>query len=247
MKKLAGHIGALAMLVVLAPLAHANYVLSYSTDGGATVHLCPGEPAGGFASDTLATCFASPTVVAAGVTITTFQGTSNSPGGPAISMQTGSVTTIDASVAGTLILYLAAQNFSFPTAPPGFVTDDTSLTVIPTQDTGTVALTNCVDQSNGTAPPVGPFCSSPAISVTNATISFSGVTQQSNAGFGSTATLSSMFSLSEMITIAFSAGTLEVQTRQVLSSVPEPASIVFLGTTTLVLISFFRKRLASRS
>jgi len=243
MKKLAGFLGGLAVLVVSSPLAHANFVLSYQIGAGAIVN-CANA-----ASDTLATCFAVPTAIGSGLTVTTFQGTSNSPGAPTNSMQTGSVTDITATTAGvTLTLWLAAQDFTTPITPPPII-DATSLTVIPTNGTGSVTLVNCVDQSNGTAPPLpGVFCSAPAFTNTNPVINYSGTTSQSNNAGGTFSPLASPFSLSEKVTIGFTtAGEIEVQTRQVLTSVPEPTSIMLLGSVTLGLVSLFRKKLAGRS
>jgi hypothetical protein len=242
MKKLAGFLGAVAALVVSAPLAHANYVLSYQLDAGSIVNCA------NVASDTLATCFASPTAIGglAGVTITQFTGTSNSPGTAASAQQTGSVVDITTTGAGKLTLWLAAQNFSQPVTPPS-ITDRTSLTIIPTFGTGSATLANCVDQSNGTAPTPGTFCSSSALTVNNS-LAYSGTTALSNNNSGTVTSLASKFSLSEMVVITFTqASEIEIQTRQVLSSVPEPASIILLGTTTLGLISLLRKKVASRA
>lgn len=238
MKKLAGFLGVMA-LMAFAPLAHANYVLSYNSGAGAT-------NCANVASNTLASCFATPTGIGGGITVTSFEGTSNSPGTAGGAQQIGSVVDISTTGAGTLTLWLAAQGFTAPTTPPN-ITDATSLTVIPTSGLGTVTLESCVDQSDGTAPPTGTFCSAPALTVTNPTINYSGDTSQSNNDSGVITSLAATFSLSEVITITFTeASEIEVQTRQVLTAVPEPGSIVLLGTVLVGLGTLIRKRVASQ-
>ena len=252
MKKLAGFLGAVAVLVVSAPLAHATYVLGYST----TVPIA-GTPCLALgATDNLATCFPSATLLpASNITITQFTGTSNSPGTAATAQQTGSVVDITTTGSATLYLWLAAPNFTQPVTPPG-ITDRTSLTVIPTSGSGSASLSSCIDLSNGTTPSVPGFCASPATGspilnftfwsdATSVSTNNSGpITSLVPAGPGSPPT----YSLSEMLTITFTgASEIEVQTRQVLSSVPEPASIILLGTTTLGLISLLRKKVANRA
>jgi hypothetical protein len=243
MKKRAGFLMALAALAVGTPLAHANYKLSYDVGAGAV-------ECANVASNTLATCFASPTFVggAAGITMTQFTGNSNSPGTPANAQQQGSVVDIATTGPGTLTLWLAAQDFTNPVTPPG-INIATSLTVIPTSGSGSVTLTSCVDQSNGTAPPLpGVFCSAPAYTDDNPTINYSGTTSQSNNDGGLILALAAPYSLSQRIVITFTtASQLQVQSRQVLAAVPEPAGIVLMGTATLGVIALLRKRAARRA
>jgi hypothetical protein len=153
----------------------------------------------------------------------------------------------------TLDLWLAAQNFTMPVTPPS-VNDATSLTLIPTFGSGSVSLDNCVDLSNGTAPastaPTGPhsFCSMPAPGTPiNDSMGFSGNTSSSTNNTALLSTITSPFSLSEHVTITFTgASELEIQTRQVLTPVPEPAAILLLGSTLLGVTTLFRKKLARR-
>ena len=248
MKKLAGSLGLFAVLVVSAPLARANYVLSYSVTGVPGATQCAAPP-----SDTLASCFAAPTFIggAAGITITQFTGTSNSPGTPGLSRQTGSVVDIITTGPGTLDLWLGAPDFTNPSALP--LIDTTSLTIIPTFGIGSANLANCVDLSNGTVPPPPlpgtAFCVTPAggTPVLNSA-TYSGTTSLASNNHATLTSISTPFSLSEHIVIAFTtASEIEIQTRQVLSAVPEPASIILLGTTTLGLISLLRKKVANRA
>ncbi len=239
MKKLAGFLGVLS-LVALAPLARANYQISYQLNGGAITNCANSS------NDDLATCFTSPTNIGGGVTITQLTGTSNSPGTTGEAIQTGSVVDITTTGSGTLNLWLAAQDFTMPVTPPG-LNDKGSLTVIPTSGTGTVALTNCVDQSNGTAPPLGPFCSTPAVQFNNPMITYSDTTSQSNNVSAGISNLSAPFSLSELVTITFSsASEIEVQTRQVLAT-PEPASIMLMGSLLAGIATLIRKKAARRA
>jgi len=242
MNKIRGVVLSTLAFIGSASLAHANYVLSYQIGAG------PITNCANVASDTLATCFSAPTSVGSGVTFTQFTGTSNSPGTVASAMQTGSVVDITTTGAITIHLWLAAQDFTAPTVPPGFILDAASLTVIPTSGSGSVTLTDCVDKSNGTAPPTGVFCSTPALSLTNPTINYSGNTSQSNNASGTITTLGSPFSLSEEVTITIAAASeLEIQTRQVLTAVPEPGTIVLLGSLLVVIATVFRKRVARQA
>src|SRR5579859_2369591 len=105
MKKLTTFLGVL-LLVSCAQLAQAAYQISYSLTGapGATTVGC--VPTG----DTLDSCFAAPTNIGGGVTITSLQGTSNSPGDATNSRQAGSTLEIDTTSAATLTIWLAAPN-----------------------------------------------------------------------------------------------------------------------------------------
>ena len=81
MKKLAGFLGAVGMLAV-APLAHANYSISYQIGAGAIVQCANSS------DDTTASCS---NVSSGGVTIQGLSGNSNSPGGAPPTKQTSRV------------------------------------------------------------------------------------------------------------------------------------------------------------
>jgi len=237
MKAIVSFAGAL-LLACFAPLAHANFQISYQVGAGPIIN-CANS-----GTDTLASCFAVPTVIDAtsGLQITQLTGTSNSPGTASQARQTGSVVDIINTNAVTLKIWLAAQDFTAPTTPPA-IDYKTSLTIIPTTGIGSATLESCVDTSNGTAPPLGSFCSSSAATLNNAT-SYAGTTSLASNNESTISSLSGTYSLSQLLTLTLGAGSeVEVQTRQVLTPVPEPISIALLGAVFLLTSrSILRKR-----
>lgn len=233
-------IGALAM--VIAPMAHADFVISYNSGGGAIQCSPSGAP------DTGTTCFTAQTnigTVANPILIQNLSGNSNSPGTSSLSRQAGSVFDIETGASGaTVTIWLAAQNFAMPIAPPALAIQDvSSLTLIPTQGTGTVALQSCIDQNNGTAPPNGTYCGAAGDLKINSSLGYTDTTSHSVDVTGFTTSLSAPFSLSQMVTLTLGANTiLEVQTRQVLTPVPEPFSIALLGGVILLTTRSIRRK-----
>jgi len=234
MRKFTSVLGAVAILGC-ASLAHANYVIGYSLNGGAPL-LCDNN-----VSDTAAGCFGVATPIGGGITIFNLSGASNSPGLPSGADQEGSTTTITATSAATLTLWFASQNFSNPLAPPALdYASNVSITTFQAGSSGSVILKSCVDQSNGTAPPVGVFCGTPAATLTNAALAISGALggSASNTVNGSVALLTSPFSLSQKVDLTLGAGTkVNLITSQALAPVPEPASIVLFGGAMLFIIA----------
>jgi len=236
MRKFSSVLGAVAILGC-ASLAHANYVIGYSVNGGAAA-LCDNN-----VSDDAAGCFAVATSIGGGLTVTSLTGASNSPGLPSGADQEGSTTTITATSAATLTIWFAAQNFTNPLAPPALAIDyasNVSITTFLKGSSGSVALESCVDQSNGTAPPVGTFCSAPAATLTNLVLPISGALggSASNTVGESFTPLHSPFSLSQRVDLILGAGTkVNLVTSQALSPVPEPASIVLFGGAMLFVIA----------
>jgi hypothetical protein len=240
MKNFTRLFGVVAVLGI-GSLAHANYVIGYDLNGGGPT-LCQNS-----ASDNVASCFAVPTSIGGGVTITNMSGTSNSPGAPSFSNQAGSTTTISTTgSSAVLTIWFAAQDFSQPVTPPAIqYASNYSITTFQPGSSGSVALTSCVDQSNGTVPPVGTFCSSPAATLTNAGLTISGALggSASNTVLGTIASLSAPFSLSQVVTLTLGANTsVNLITSQVLTPVPEPASLVLLGGVVLLVSSRLVRR-----
>jgi hypothetical protein len=104
-----------------------------------------------------------------------------------------------------------------------------------------------VDTSNGLAPPTDPFCSS-GTSLSNNAISITGPGgNDSDTVSTSIASLAAPFSVSQHITIALAAGSaLNTQTSTILTNIPEPASMMLLGSALLGLTVAFRKKLVKR-
>lgn len=244
MKNVAGLFG--IAFLAFTPLAHANFAITYSVNGAAPSTCINNTDS---TNDTGVTeCFSSLTAIGGGISAQDMSGTSNSPGAAGVtSFQTSSDTTIIASTAATLDIWLSAQDFVNPHTPPGPVTYTSSLTLIPTSSASTsVTLVNCVDENNALPPGLGgTFCGAPAGTLNNALVG-SGNTSVSNNNSGTITTLTAPYSLEEHITVVLAAGShLEIQTSQDLSSVPEPVSAVLFGTL-LVGLGIFRRRQLKR-
>ena len=157
------------------------------------------------------------------------------PGGPAESHEFGSTLQITNSSSSTVLvtLWLAAQNFTFPTVPPGTIAYDSEVALTSTTGTGTVALMSCVDTTNSLAPPTTAFCAA-GPSLTNVPQSYSGAGSKQNTVASSITSLSAPFSLSQEITLSLGGNSsLNFSTSQVLTPIPEPASIALLGGVML--------------
>ena len=153
MKKLTSLLGVI-VAAGCASLAQAALQLSFQLPGGSPT-VCATSPV----ETGPLTC---PSIAGSGVTITNFSAQTNAPGGPAESHEFGSTLQIINSSSSTelVTLWLAAQNFSFPTVPPGTISASSELALTSTTGTGSVGLESCVDTSNGLAPPTTTFCSS---------------------------------------------------------------------------------------
>ena len=133
-----------------------------------------------------------------------------------------------------------------PTVPPGIDDHATSLTVIPQTASGggTATLVNCVDQSNGLAPPLGTFCSNPAGSPVVDSITFTAGAQADNVS-GQITSLSAPYSMSQELTVTFTAPSqILLQTNQTLTPIPEPASVVLVGMPLVGIVALSRRKAA---
>jgi hypothetical protein len=242
MKKVAGLLG--IAFLAFTPLAHANFAITYSVNGAAPSTCINNADSTNSTGTT--ECFSSLSGIGGGILVQDMSGTSNSPGTTGTtSFQTSSDTTIVATTAATLDIWISAQNFANPHTPPGPVLYTSSLTLIPTASASTpVTLANCVDENNALPPGLGgTFCGAPAPGGTLANaLTGSGSTSVSNNNAGVITTLTAPYSLEEHVTVILSAGShLEIQTSQDLTSVPEPVSAVLFGTL-LVGVGIFRRR-----
>jgi hypothetical protein len=236
------------LITLCAPLAHADFVIGYSLNGGAV------QPCADSANDDVASCFTAGQNIGGGVTLTNLSGTSNSPGTSAFSDQFGSTTTITTtSSAATIVLYYAAQDFTLPITTP-YVLDyasNISITSAEPGSSGTVALESCVDQSNGTVPaPVGTgFCATPAKTLTNTVLGVPATIggSASNTVTGLITSLSAPYSLSQEVTLTLGKNTsLNLSASQDLTPVPEPASLLLLGSGLLGLGVVVRRKIQSK-
>jgi hypothetical protein len=188
------------------------------------------------------------------VSISFFDGSSNSPGGAPNPNSNQAATTVAITNTGatteTLNLWVWAPGFTSPTAPPGF--DWVSnLQITSVSGKGTVGMNSCVDTdypgptSTNTCPTLaGNTATDTGPQLANDTLSYSGaatvptdtVSEVVSAG------VPSPFTLEEMITVTLSAGAqVNLATSQVLTPVPEPMSIALLGGV-LILVSRAMRR-----
>jgi len=216
-----------------APLAHATLQLSFMINGGSPT-VCASSPV----ETGPLTC--SP-ITGSGVTITDFSAQTNAPGGPTESHEFGSTLEItNTSLSTRLVtLWLAAQNFTFPTVPPGTIAFDSEVALTSTSGTGTVSLASCVDKSNLLAPPTDTFCGGVGSELANVSQSYSGASSEQNTVSSTITSLSAPFSLSQEITLTLGRNSnLNIDTSAILTPtipppIPEPASIALLGGAML--------------
>jgi hypothetical protein len=153
--------------------------------------------------------------------------------------------------------WFSAQDFTFPTAPPGAISWAGNLEITSNDATlpvskGTVALENCVDTNNGNTPGgVAPgFCSKATDPILNNTPqSWTGTsTPPPDTDFSTILALGPDYALQEKVTLTFNnAGSVNFITSQVLTPVPEPGSVLLLGGVLLGISGLIRKKIAKRS
>ena len=241
MNKLAGFLGVLAM-VAGAPLAHADFQISVNGIN-CTPIVVSGSPNG--------TLSCALITVAPGVTITNLSVTGLQAAG--FSEQLGTTLLIQntTGAAVPITIDLADSNFTSPLAPPGSILDVSGATLNSTTGTNnTFTLTSCVDQSNGLVPPPGVFCSSPAPGMAPANLPLmttGAVTKSDNSSGTITSLHLPNFSLSQQLVISAAANSnFNVTSSQVLTPVPEPASMLLLGGVLLGVTGLLRKKVARR-
>jgi hypothetical protein len=241
MNKLAGFLGVLAMVAV-APSARADFQILVN-GVACTPNLSQTNPIGSLTCPSVAG-------LPAGVTITDLAVTGNQvPGVFSQELGTTLLVTNSTGSAVTLTIDIADSFFSMPTTPP-VITDHSGATLNVTTGTDSISLTSCVNQANSLNPTAAPpFCPSPApgMAAANPTLTQTGAGTASNETAGTISSLTAPFSLMQHIVLSAGAGAdFNVTTSQVLSSVPEPTSVLLLGGVLLGVTGLLRKRVAGR-
>jgi hypothetical protein len=181
------------------------------------------------------------TFTGGGVTVAVVTSTSNSPGTPSVAEQFGDTVEVTSTGTQTVKIWLTAQDF---TSPKGSLYESSlSTTATAANSQSTAALTGCIDTTNGTAPALG--CAGG--SLTNAPETLMGSGALSNTVSAGVGPLATPYSLQEQVTLTLRSGSdFNVITSQSIA-VPEPGSMMLLGTVLIGITTLLRKRAARRS
>jgi hypothetical protein len=228
--------GVLLLLAVCAPLAQGAMDLTINGTS------CTGL----VATATTAQCAASFTQ--GGLTWLFLNAGSNSPG-TAVGAETESATVQvvnNSGVTQTVTLAITAPGFTAPTAPPSLTLFSQIGGSVTTGVAGSTLLyASCVNPNNSAdpaCPTLGPTATATETAQVGPTISVSNSSFNSNDTTNVTS-LSSPYELGEVIVLTLQAGEkLNFSASTDLTPVPEPASVVLLGTMLLGTTSLLRKR-----
>jgi hypothetical protein len=226
----------LALLALSTPLAYGSMQLSYSLDGAPRV-ICATTGSAGPAS-----CVA---VAVGDVNMLLFGGVSNSPGSAGGAFELGTTLQVTSGSAHTLELWIVSQDFTAPVTPPAidFFSNSSGTAV---GGSNSVVLQSCVGPN--ALIPTTPFCTGGTV-LNNSAISLVGPGGSDENSVATTiGSLSAPYAISQHITMTLSAGAnLNTTTSSILVPIPEPASMMLLGSALLGLTVAFRKKLAKRS
>jgi hypothetical protein len=240
--KAIGIFSAVLVFASSAPLASAAMQLAYQVAGV--------DPA-----PVVCSYLAPPTATAAvctssindhGVSISFFDGASNSPGGAPFNNANQSSTSVQitntsTTLTETLNLWVWAPGFTTPTAPPNIFWAS-NFTGTWLGGSGTIGMTSCADTGYPGTPSTAYCTSGPTL--TNTTVPFSGVnTAPQNTVMTNVATLGPPYTLEEDITVVLAPSSqVNVESSQVLTPVPEPMSIALLGGVILLTSGAIRRK-----
>lgn len=225
---------AFGALMAFAPSANAALTINYSIDGGATMSCGTGPNTGPV------TC--SIVNAADGINISVVSASSNSPGTLGGAEQFGSTLEGTSTQTHTVNVWFSAPGFTQPTTN---LTYESSYSNTSTSLNTTTAfgLESCIDTTDGNAPPLG--CGGG--SITNTNKSLTGAGSFADTKFSTVASVSTPYSLEQELTLSLTNGSdFNVITSQSLSPVPEPASLMLLGTGLLGAGLAFRKKAGAK-
>jgi hypothetical protein len=227
---------AVTFVAAIAPLAHAGLEINYSIDGGPTVTCGPVSGS-------------NPSVSCSNVSgpdfdITLLGAASNSPGGTPSQEESA---TVDLSNAATttqsIVINVISTGFTSPTTPPALtLTSNIGGSVVTGSAANVLNFISCVDQTDSQTAGCPATDNAPTVSpnITSATSHYDG---------GSTSTittLSSPYAIDEQISVTLGVGAnMNFSASTTLAQVPEPMSIILLGSVVLLVSGLFRRKLKS--
>jgi hypothetical protein len=240
MNKLAGFLSVLAM-VAGAPLARADFAINVN---GVPCNAAP-NPNPLIQASPNGSLECASVAVATGVTITDLAVTGLQAS--SFSQQLGTTLLVQNTTASavTITIDIGDSNFSAPVTPPN-VSDSSGSTLNVATGTNSITLTSCVNQLNGV---LGCGSAAPGMAPANPMLTQSGAGTLSNETTGTITSLHSMFSLTQHIVLSAGANSnFNITTSQVLVSgvIPEPTSVLLLGTVLLGVTGLLRKKVAGR-
>jgi hypothetical protein len=183
--------------------------------------------------------------VGPGVTLAVTASGSNSPGTPDLATQLTTSLSITASADTTVDIWAVSQDFTNPVTPPD-LNYFSNLSTTSVTGSGTADLTSCLNTLNSLATDCEVALAN--INLTNAQQAWTAPTATAGTVSSIVGSLSPTYSMGQHITVFLNAGSqMNVIASQVLTPIPEPASMMLLGSALLGLTVAFRKKLVKRS